>query len=606
MLSKKDTAPTATNNNNNTTTTTTSPTNATSHTTNIFSTTTTTSTMLSPTNNNNNNDQQPTSPHDSGSEGGSSEAAAHETAELLFAVSRGKVKGVTRLLNKGVDVNAKDYDNKTALHIAAGNGNLDLVKLLTSKGANVNAKDRWGHTAIDEALACNHHGVSDYLKSIGGVSGGTTNTGFSTSVVLDPQSSVASLLQASAAGDVEKVKKLLATTEVIADSADYDRRTALHLAASEGRLNVIKLLVELGANVNREDRWGNRCLDDAVRGGFHECADFLRSHGAQESGGDGGASSPFLLKNASSGALAELHRRGVREFWALHADDFEVESTPFAKGAGGEVFHARWRDLECVAKTCGKLSANDSTLVDLGNEIALMATIRHPNIVLFFGACFQVSPPLLLLEYCSGGNLETKMIKASSETATSKDRISFAKKVKYAHDLALGCTFLHKCTVPIIHRDLKPSNVLISSEDTIKVSDFGLAKYYPQKNRFLNDRYSMTGETGSYRYMAPEVFKHEPYNEKVDVYSYALVMYWLFSGFRPFTNIADPVSAVKFAALEGGRPVLSNVKDKRVAALLEKAWAQRPEDRPSFSIIAKFFEELKANPNSSGEGCEVS
>ena len=62
----------------------------------------------------------------------------------------------------------------------------------------------------------------------------------------------------------------------------------------------------------------------------------------------------------------------------------------------------------------------------------------------------------------------------------------------------------------------------------------------------------MTGETGSYRYMAPEVFRHEPYNQAVDVYSYSLIMFWLFSGMRPFAAISDPVNAVKFAALENG------------------------------------------------------
>ena len=100
-----------------------------------------------------------------------------------------------------------------------------------------------------------------------------------------------------------------------------------------------------------------------------------------------------------------------------------------------------------------------------------MATIRHPNIILFFGACFQVSPPVILLEYCPGGNLETRMIRfvlsllrsnathhstrAYADGASSKERITPAQKYKYAIELARGMTFLHRCTIPIIHRDLK-------------------------------------------------------------------------------------------------------------------------------------------------------
>lgn len=291
--------------------------------------------------------------------------------------------------------------------------------------------------------------------------------------------------------------------------------------------------------------------------------------------------------------MAELHARGVREFWALDHDDFEMEAEPFAKGAGGEIFKARWRDLECVAKTCGKLTTTEQNLTDLGNEISLMATIRHPNIIMFFGACFQISPPVILLEYCSGGNLESRIIRGYSEGARSSDRITPYQKWKYAHELALGMTFLHKCTIPIIHRDLKPSNVLITAEDTIKITDFGLAKFVPIKNKFLEDKFTMTGETGSYRFMAPEVYRHEPYNQAVDVYSYALICYWLFSGVRPFANITDPIKAVKFAAIESGRPNTNVLKDPKIRAIIEQGWAAEPDARPSFSQIVKFWEEIR-------------
>lgn len=63
----------------------------------------------------------------------------------------------------------------------------------------------------------------------------------------------------------------------------------------------------------------------------------------------------------------------------------------------------------------------------------------------------------------------------------------------------------------------------------------------------LLDDYKMTGETGSYRYMAPEVFKHENYNEKVDVYAFAMIFYQLLQGVPPFIGM-DPVSAAKQAA----------------------------------------------------------
>jgi len=57
----------------------------------------------------------------------------------------------------------------------------------------------------------------------------------------------------------------------------------------------------------------------------------------------------------------------------------------------------------------------------------------------------------------------------------------------------------------------------------------------------------MTGETGSYRYMAPEVFRHESYNEKVDVYAFSMILYELLEGIPPFLDL-DPVEAARTAA----------------------------------------------------------
>ena len=533
---------------------------------------------------------------DGGGSEGSSEVGVNEAGVLLFAISRGKLKALKKLLDSGMNVNATDYDGRSGLHVAASTGKVPFLELLIERGGSLDVKDRWGRTPLDDAIAMGHKDAVDFLKSKGATTGsGAQLPGLDRQVAvpLDPRSGAAILLQAAAEGDVEKVKTLLDRGEATPDTHDYDRRTAAHLAASEGKLNVLKLLVERGANINFMDRWGNRCLNDALRAGHMECAAFLRSKGAEESGSDDQAEKQITLRNASPQAMAELHARGVREFWALDHDDFEIESVPFAKGSGGEIFRAKWRDLDCVAKTCGKLTATEQSLVDLGNEISLMATIRHPNIIMFFGACFQLSPPVLLLEYCPGGNLESRMIRAYAEGAKASERISPHQKWKYAHEIALGMTFLHKCTIPIIHRDLKPSNVLISAEDTIKITDFGLAKFSPIKNKFLDDKYVMTGETGSYRFMAPEVYRHEPYNQAVDVYSYALICYWLFTGVRPFATIKDPIVAVKYAALEHGRPNSSIIKDQKVRAIIEQSWSEQPDSRPSFSQIVKFWEENK-------------
>lgn len=66
------------------------------------------------------------------------------------------------------------------------------------------------------------------------------------------------------------------------------------------------------------------------------------------------------------------------------------------------------------------------------------------------------------------------------------------------------------------------------------------------------------GETGSYRYMAPEVFRHELYNNKVDVYGFAMIAYQLFEGLPPFWQL-DPVEAARAAAMDHKRPEWAHV-----------------------------------------------
>ena len=134
---------------------------------------------------------------------------------------------------------------------------------------------------------------------------------------------------------------------------------------------------------------------------------------------------------------------------------------------------------------------------------------------------------------------------------------------------------------------------MLDRDDKVKVTDFGLSKYIASKNRGMNDKFVMTGETGSYRYMAPEVFKHESYDEKVDVFSYSLIVYWLFTGLRPFVHLRDPVAAVRYSALEQGRPPLGILKWESMRELLKRCWAQLADDRPQFSDVLESLERMQ-------------
>lgn len=88
----------------------------------------------------------------------------------------------------------------------------------------------------------------------------------------------------------------------------------------------------------------------------------------------------------------------------------------------------------------------------------------------------------------------------------------------------------------------------------------------------------MTGETGSYRYMAPEVFRHEPYGRPVDVYSFAMILCYMLKGYQPWPE-TQGLEACRRAALEADRPIIPRHWDEGLAKLLRTAWAPKPESR---------------------------
>lgn len=183
-------------------------------------------------------------------------------------------------------------------------------------------------------------------------------------------------------------------------------------------------------------------------------------------------------------------------------------------------------------------------------------------------------------------------------------RIPHRQQIVYAQQLAQGMNYLHTCKPPIIHRDLKPANLLIDHSGVLKISDFGLAKVRPIVASNVDNKasYTMTGETGSYRFMAPEVYRYENYTETVDVYSYAMILYYLFSGKPPWPTL-DGLEAVRRAAKEGDRPLIVRKWDQRLASLLVQCWDENMSLRPSFGkilvILSDYSRKCSARANKS-------
>ncbi|CAI5511678.1 unnamed protein product [Closterium sp. Naga37s-1] len=364
-------------------------------------------------------------------------------------------------------------------------------------------------------------------------------------------------------GDVDELTRLLDEGADV-NSADYDGRSAIHLAACEGHLGVLKLLLARGARVNPRDRWGHTPLTDArkamregKKGQFPEIIQVLLKHGGIEGGAE--------------------------------ADDWEIDpseldfskSKLIGKGAFGEIRRVMWRGTPVAAKTILPGLSDDVQITrEFRDEMFLLPKLRHPNIVQFLG-CVTRRPPLCLVtEFLPGGDLH--------DVLKAKGALPPRIAVGYGLDIARGMNYLHNHKPEsIIHRDLKPRNLIRDEGDHLKVADFGLSKLV--KVNALHEMYKMTGETGSYRYMAPEVFKHQAYDRTVDVYSFSVIFYEMFEGLPPFAKTMTPEGVAWKVAMEGIRPPFkSKAYPEGVKDLISRCWAADPMSRPSFMEVIEF------------------
>merc|ERR1719461_2280167 len=183
-----------------------------------------------------------------------------DTRSLIQAADVGDLAEVTKLLNKGSDPNEGDYDNRTPLHLSASTGHLEIVQLLIAKRANLDVFDRFGRTPFMDAIDMGYTKIAKCLRNAG-------------ATISNPTLAKA-LCTAAALGDLETIEQIELTGGNLACS-DYDGRTAMHLAASEGQIEVIKWMLSKGVRPNPRDRWGGTPLDDAKREGHEDVEDVL-------------------------------------------------------------------------------------------------------------------------------------------------------------------------------------------------------------------------------------------------------------------------------------------------------------------------------------------
>ncbi|KAK7845462.1 serine/threonine-protein kinase STY13 [Quercus suber] len=250
----------------------------------------------------------------------------------------------------------------------------------------------------------------------------------------------------------------------------------------------------------------------------------------------------------------------------------------FAQGAFGKLYRGTYNGEDVAIKILER-PENDPEKAQLmeqqfQQEVMMLARLKHPNIVRFIGACRKPMVWCIVTEYAKGGSVRQFLMKRQNRAVPLK------LAVKQALDVARGMAYVHE--FGLIHRDLKSDNLLINADKSIKVADFGVARIEVKTE-------GMTPETGTYRWMAPEMIQHRPYTQKVDVYSFGIVLWELITGLLPFPNMTA-VQAAFAVVNKGVRPIIPNDCLPTLSEIMTRCWDANPDVRPPFTEVVRMLE----------------
>ncbi|EXB42381.1 Serine/threonine-protein kinase HT1 [Morus notabilis] len=254
------------------------------------------------------------------------------------------------------------------------------------------------------------------------------------------------------------------------------------------------------------------------------------------------------------------------------------------EGAHGKVYQGRYGDRIVAVKVLHRGSTYEeraSLENRFAREVNMMSRVKHENLVKFIGAC---KDPLMVIvtELLPGMSLRRYLV------GIRPGKLDLHVAVKFAIDIARAMECLH--ANGIIHRDLKPDNLLLTAnQKSVKLADFGLAREETVTEM-------MTAETGTYRWMAPELYstvtlrqgEKKHYNNKVDVYSFGIVLWELLTNRMPFEGMSN-LQAAYAAAFKQERPSMPENISPDLAFIIQSCWVEDPNLRPSFSQIVRML-----------------
>ncbi|KAL6538213.1 hypothetical protein OROGR_012201 [Orobanche gracilis] len=243
---------------------------------------------------------------------------------------------------------------------------------------------------------------------------------------------------------------------------------------------------------------------------------------------DGRAVNMYLSWLWTKGGLREKRRRGVN-FQANYftyrqiktaTNSFSTENK-IGEGGFGAIYKGTLSDGTVIAVK--QLSSKSKQgYREFVNEIGMISTIQHPNLIKLYGCCIEGKELLIIYEYMENNSLA----RALFGSEVNKLNMSWPTRRNICVGVAKGLAHLHEeSVVKIVHRDIKATNVLLDGNLMAKISDFGLAKLDEEDDTHISTRIA-----GTIGYMAPEYAMRGYLTDKADVYSFGVLLLEVTSG----------------------------------------------------------------------------
>ncbi|XP_074530436.1 tyrosine-protein kinase ITK/TSK [Halichoeres trimaculatus] len=265
----------------------------------------------------------------------------------------------------------------------------------------------------------------------------------------------------------------------------------------------------------------------------------------------------------------------LKDQWEVDPEELTL-GRELGSGQFGLVLEGRWRETKVAVKMIREECMSDD---DFKEEAKVMMKLSHSKLVQLYGVCTQRSPMCLVFEFMEKGCL-------SDYLRAKKGRISQDTMLGMCLDVSEGMAYLESSN--FIHRDLAARNCLVSKNNEVKVSDFGMTRFV------LDDQYT-SSQCSKFpvKWSAPEVIRYSKFSSKSDVWSFGVLMWEVFTeGRLPYENRTN--AEVVESLNSGLRLIKPRLAPDAVHQLMEWCWKEKPDDRPSFALL---LHELASHTN---------